>query len=72
MMLLPENILKLIKLWRRSGRNSVSRMWKSGVDLVKSASEGETHQGKGSLLYKFIMLELHSTESKWMFSDNFR
>jgi len=74
--LLPEDILGLIKLWRKSGKDSighpVSRMWKSSVDLVKSASQGDAHQKKGSLLYKFIMLELHSRESKWMFSDHFR
>jgi len=76
MILFPKDILELIKLWRRSGKDSirhpVSRMWKSGVDLVKSVFQGEIQQEKENLFYKFIMLELHSREFKWMFSDHFR
>jgi len=76
MILLPEDILELIKLWRRSERDfighPVSKTWKNGADLVKSVLQEEVQQGKGSLLYKFIMLELHSRESKWIFSDHFR
>jgi len=68
MILLPEDILGLIKLWRRSGRDSighpVNRMWKSGADLVKSVLQREIQQEKESLLCKFTMLELHSRESK--------
>jgi len=48
MILLPKNILELIKLWRRSGKDfighPVNRTWKSDADLVKSVLHGEVQQ----------------------------
>jgi len=57
---LPENILELIKLWRRFGKDSIGYpvSKKSGAGLAESASQGEVQQAKSSLLYKFKVFSI--------------
>jgi len=64
MILLPEDILELIKLWRRSGKDFighyVNKTWKSGADLVKSVlKEKSNRERKVSFTNLYIILYLY-------------